>query len=114
MSRQVRDDDGRWYCPDPGRWDALTRLRDSAAKVEADTGLVIIVMRSAMRVRLGPFTVRVRAWAITARDSADRPREAGWTRVRTAKSAADIIRGIGLGTRVLTHFMERNRRDQER
>lgn len=105
MRMQIRGDDGQWYCPDPGQWDALTRLRDSAAKVESDTGLVIIVIRSMMPVRLGPFTVRVRAWGITVNDSADQPTETGWTRVRTVKSAADVIRGIGLGAWVLTGFM---------
>jgi hypothetical protein len=110
---QVRGDDGQWYCPDPGQWDALTRLRDSAAKVEAESGLVVVVVRSRMRVRLGPLTVRVLAWTITVGDSVDRPCESGWARVRTAKSAADVIRGIGLGARVRTGKAKRHRGEDD-
>lgn len=113
MRMRLRDHTGAWYHPDSGRWDKLTHLRDSAAKVESDTGVAIIVARTRMPVRIGPLRLRARMFEVAVSDKTDRPGRAGWTRVRTAKSAADIIRGIGLGARATsataTQFIEQER-----
>lgn len=110
MRRRLRDHTGAWYDPDPRRPDRLTRLREAAAKVEADTGVVIIVARARLPVRIGPFTFGARMFEVAVADHIPGPVRAGWTRVRTASSAADIIRGIGLGARATGRPTEREHR----